>query len=112
VSIQGTSVGLDVHVLSVAAHAVDEKQARRPGHGGVRHRLSKLLLRQGRIYSGGTAWAGPREQWLRRGPAPQPDSMTFGRRVVTNRLRCVNGHGTRCVDGQPDDRRRLYLFCH
>lgn len=32
----------------------------------VRHRLSKLLLRQGRIYSGGRAWTGVRETWLRR----------------------------------------------
>ena len=32
----------------------------------VRHRLSKLLLRQGRIYSGGHAWNGVHETWLRR----------------------------------------------
>ncbi len=32
----------------------------------VRHRLSKLLLRQGIVYYGGTAWAGKHEQWLRR----------------------------------------------
>jgi transposase len=32
----------------------------------VRHRLSKLLLRQGRIYSGGQAWTGVHETWLRR----------------------------------------------
>jgi transposase len=31
----------------------------------VRHRLSKLLLRQGRVYSGGQAWTGPHETWLR-----------------------------------------------
>jgi transposase len=31
----------------------------------VRHRLSKLLLRQGRIYSGGQAWTGLHETWLR-----------------------------------------------
>lgn len=31
----------------------------------VRHRLSKLLLRQGRVYSGGQAWTG-HETWLRR----------------------------------------------
>lgn len=32
----------------------------------VRHRLSKLLLRQGIVYYGGTAWTGKHEQWLRR----------------------------------------------
>jgi transposase len=32
----------------------------------VRHRLSKLLLRQGIVYYGGTPWTGIHEQWLRR----------------------------------------------
>lgn len=32
----------------------------------VRHRLSKLLLRQGIVYYGGTPWTGMHEQWLRR----------------------------------------------
>ena len=32
----------------------------------VRHRLSKLLLRQGIVYSGGTAWTGVHEAWLRK----------------------------------------------
>jgi transposase len=32
----------------------------------VRHRLSKLLLRQGIIYSGGTPWTCKHEEWLRR----------------------------------------------
>lgn len=31
-----------------------------------RHRLSKLLLRQGIVYSGGTAWTGVHQVWLRR----------------------------------------------
>jgi transposase len=31
----------------------------------ARHRLSKLLLRQGIVYSGGTAWTGPHDTWLR-----------------------------------------------
>ena len=30
-----------------------------------RHRLSKLLLRQGIVWSGGAAWTGRHEQWLR-----------------------------------------------
>lgn len=32
----------------------------------VRHRLSKLLLRHGRMYSGGQAWSGVHETWPRR----------------------------------------------
>jgi len=32
----------------------------------VRHRLSKMLLRQGIVYSGGTPWTGIHEVWLRR----------------------------------------------
>jgi transposase len=32
----------------------------------VRHRLSKLLLRQGIVYYGGAPWTGVHEQWLRR----------------------------------------------
>ena len=31
----------------------------------ARHRLSKLLLRQGIVYSGGTAWTGRARRWLR-----------------------------------------------
>ena len=31
----------------------------------VRHRLSKMLLRHGRVYTGGHAWTGVHETWLR-----------------------------------------------
>lgn len=31
----------------------------------VRHRISKLLLRQGIVYSGGAAWTGKHQMWLR-----------------------------------------------
>jgi transposase len=31
----------------------------------ARHRLSKLLLRQGTVYSGGKAWTGVHDTWLR-----------------------------------------------
>jgi len=31
----------------------------------ARHRVSKLLLRQGIVYSGGRAWTGDHERWLR-----------------------------------------------
>src|SRR5690349_6204627 len=36
-----------------------------------RHRLSKLLLRQGIIYSGGQPWTGTHEHWLRGQQFPQ-----------------------------------------
>ena len=39
----------------------------------VRHRLSKLLLRHGIVYSGGRAWTGSHELWLR----AQRRSATF-----------------------------------
>jgi transposase len=32
----------------------------------ARHRLSKMLLRQGIVYSGGKAWTGAHDVWLRR----------------------------------------------
>src|SRR3954469_11945611 len=32
----------------------------------ARHRLSKLLLRHGIVYSGGDAWTGAHDAWLRR----------------------------------------------
>jgi transposase len=32
----------------------------------ARHRVSKLLLRQGIVYSGGQAWTGAHDAWLRR----------------------------------------------
>jgi hypothetical protein len=42
----------------------------------VRQWLSKLLLRHGRVYSGGHAWNGVHEVWLRRNVSttstPQP----------------------------------------
>ena len=31
----------------------------------ARHRVSKLLLRQGIVYCGGSAWTGRHEAWLR-----------------------------------------------
>ena len=31
----------------------------------ARHRLSKLLLRQGIVYYGGALWTGPHDRWLR-----------------------------------------------
>jgi transposase len=46
----------------------------------ARHRLSKLLLRHGIVYSGGKAWTGAHDAWLRRqglGLATAPLRLTF-----------------------------------
>jgi transposase len=38
----------------------------------ARHRVSKLLLRHGLVYSGGRAWTGAHDVWLRRQRFPSP----------------------------------------
>ncbi len=48
--------------------ARDLVRAREDARGDLmraRHRLSKLLLRQGIVYCGGGAWTGAHDQWLR-----------------------------------------------
>jgi len=59
-----------VVVPSVAQEAArDLVRAREDCRGDLmraRHRLSKLLLRQGIVYSGGGAWTGAHDAWLRR----------------------------------------------
>ena len=59
-----------VAVASVEQEAVrDLVRAREDCRGDLmssRHRLSKLLLRHGIVYSGGEAWTAKHEQWLRR----------------------------------------------
>ncbi|MGI8683056.1 MAG: IS110 family transposase [Mycobacteriales bacterium] len=59
-----------VAVPSVEQEAVrDLVRAREDCRGDLmraRHRLSKLLLRQGIVYSGGAAWTGVHDTWLRR----------------------------------------------
>ena len=48
--------------------ARDLVRAREDARGDLmraRHRLSKLLLRQGIVYSGGQAWTGTHDAWLR-----------------------------------------------
>ena len=58
-----------VTIPSVAQEAArDVVRAREDCRGDlmtVRHRISKLLLRQGIVYSGGQAWTGKHELWLR-----------------------------------------------
>ena len=41
----------------------------------TRHRVSKLLLRHGHVYSGGKAWTGPHRPWLRRIRFDQPGTQ-------------------------------------
>jgi transposase len=59
-----------VVVPSVEQEAArDLVRAREDARGDLmraRHRLSKLLLRQGFVYSGGRAWTGTHDTWLRR----------------------------------------------
>jgi transposase len=61
-------------VTSVAVPSVQQEAARdlvrarddcRGDLMSVRHRVSKLLLRQGIVYYGGETWTGKHEQWLR-----------------------------------------------
>jgi transposase len=61
---------VEVTVPSLAQEAArDLVRAREDVRGDLmsaRHRTSKLLLRQGIIWSGGTAWTGAHHDWLRR----------------------------------------------
>jgi transposase len=63
-------VGLGVAIPSVEQESArDLVRAREDCRGDLmstRHRLSKLLLRQGIVYCGLEAWTGKHEQWLRR----------------------------------------------
>lgn len=61
-------------IVSVAIPTVETEAARdlvraredcRGDLMAARQRLSKLLLRNGIVYSGGTAWTGPHDLWLR-----------------------------------------------
>ena len=45
----------------------------------ARHRLSKLLLRQGIVYSGGHAWTGAHDVWLRAAPRSAFATAAAGR---------------------------------
>ena len=61
-------------IVAVAVPSVSQEAARdlvraredcRGDLMAARHRLSKLLLRQGIVYSGGKTWTGKHEHWLR-----------------------------------------------
>ena len=67
-------------IVAVTVPSVEQEAARdlvraredvRGDLTSARHRLSKLLLRQGIVYYGGALWTGPHDRWLRdqrRGP--------------------------------------------
>ena len=67
-------------ITSVAIPTVEQEAARdlvraredcRGDLTRARHRLSKLLLRHGIVYSGGAAWTGKHDTWLRHDALPQ-----------------------------------------
>ncbi|WP_237141510.1 IS110 family transposase [Serinicoccus hydrothermalis] len=67
-------------ITPVAVPSVDQEaardlvRAREDARGDLmrtRHRLSKLLLRHGIVYSGGAAWTGRHDAWLRTSALPQ-----------------------------------------
>ena len=66
---------VEVVVPGVAQEAArDLVRAREDARGDLmraRHRLSKLLLRQGIVYSGGQAWTGKHDGWLRAQTFPE-----------------------------------------
>jgi transposase len=61
---------VEVRVPTIEEEAArDLVRAREDARGDLmryRHRVSKLLLRHGIVYSGGRAWTGVHETWLRR----------------------------------------------
>jgi transposase len=70
-------------VTSVSIPSIDQEAARdlvraredcRGDLMRARHRLSKLLLRHGIVYSGGQAWTGRHDAWLRHDAQPRLDS--------------------------------------
>ena len=81
VSFNGTSVGLDVHALSVVAHAVDEETGRVerarlcPDHSEILGWLHRL---------------GPRCEWLYEAGPPRPGGL---RRDSRRRNRCHRDRG-------------------
>jgi transposase len=56
-----------------ARDLVRAREATRADLMRARHRLSKLLLRNGIVYSGGTAWTYQHELWIRRQYRQLPD---------------------------------------
>lgn len=62
---QIVAVSVPVPATEAARDLVRAREDVRGDLMSARHRLSKLLLRQGIVYSGGKAWTGVHERWLR-----------------------------------------------
>ncbi len=60
-----TSVTIPSVEQEAARHLVRAREDVRGDLMSARHRVSKLLLRQGIVYSGGKAWTGVHDTWLR-----------------------------------------------
>ena len=60
-----TAVAIPSREQEAARDLVRAREDCRGDLMSTRHRLSKLLLRQGIVYSGGKAWTGKHELWLR-----------------------------------------------
>lgn len=58
-----------------ARDLVRAREAARADLMRARHRLSKLLLRHGIVYSGGNAWTGEHDRWLRRQQLEMPAEL-------------------------------------
>ena len=67
---QVTSVAVPSVEQECARDLVRAREACRGDLMRARHRTSKLLLRHGIVYSGGAAWTGRHDAWLRREAAP------------------------------------------
>src|SRR3954469_4327654 len=76
-----TSVSIPTVEQEAARDLVRAREDCRGDLMRARHRLSKLLVRHGIVYSGGDAWTGKHDQWLRHEALPQLTSratrMTF-----------------------------------
>jgi transposase len=81
-------------VTPVAVPTVEQETARdlvraredvRKDLMGARHRLSKLLLRHGIVYSDGKAWTGRHDAWLRAPAVRQPGQPGHLRGVLRHR---------------------------
>ena len=60
-----TAVAIPTREQEAARDLVRAREDCRGDLMSTRHRVSKLLLRQGVVYSGGKAWTGKHELWLR-----------------------------------------------
>jgi transposase len=84
----------DVAVPSVAQEAArDLVRAREDCRGDLmsaRHRISKLLLRQGIVYYGGQAWTGKHEMWLRGQQFGSPALMLAYEAALDAMVACVH----------------------